>query len=181
MPSNHLILCHPLLLLPSILPRIKVFFSESVLRIRWPKYWGFSFSISPPNEYSGLISFRIDWFGLLAVRGTLRSLLQHHLWDLGKLFNLCASVFLSVKGGIIKWHLPPGVVGRINCVTCKIAHLGWYLSLRKQYLFLKICLYIENPKDSTRKLLELINEYSKVAGKSTHRNPFHSYTLIMRK
>ena len=78
MPSNHLIHCHHLLLLPSIFPRIKVFSSESVLRIRWPKYWSFSFSISPSNEYSGLISFRMDWLDLLAVQGTLKCLLQHH-------------------------------------------------------------------------------------------------------
>ena len=75
-PSNHLILCHPLLLLPSIFRSIRVFSNESVLRIRWPKYW--SFSIRPSNEYSGLISFRIDWLDLLAVQGTLKSLLQHH-------------------------------------------------------------------------------------------------------
>ena len=78
MPSNHLILCCPLLLLPSIFPSIRVFSSESVLCIRWPKYWSFSFSISPSNEYSGWISFRIDWLGLLTVQGTLKSLLQHH-------------------------------------------------------------------------------------------------------
>ena len=78
MPSNNLILCHPLLLLPSIFLSIRVFFNESVLCIRWPKYWSFSLSISPSNEYSGLISFRIDWFDLLAVQGTLKSLLQHH-------------------------------------------------------------------------------------------------------
>ena len=78
MPSNHLILCCPLLLPPSIFPSIRVFSSALALRIRWPKYWSFSFSISPSNEYSGLISFRIDWFDLLAVQGTLRSLLQHH-------------------------------------------------------------------------------------------------------
>ena len=77
-PSSHLILCHPLLLLPSIFPSIRVFTNESVLHIRWPKYWSFSFKISPSNEYSGLISFRIDWFDLLAVQGTLKSLLQHH-------------------------------------------------------------------------------------------------------
>ena len=77
-PSNHLILCHPLLLPPSILPSMTVFSNESVLCIRWPKYWIFSFSISPSNEYSGLISFRIDWLNLLAVQGTLKSLLQHH-------------------------------------------------------------------------------------------------------
>ena len=78
MPSNHLIFCHPLLLLPSIFPSIRVFSNESALLIKWPKYWSFSFSISPTNEYSGLISFRIDWFDLLAVQGTLKSLLQHH-------------------------------------------------------------------------------------------------------
>ena len=76
-PSNHLILCHSLLL-PSIFPRIRVFSNESVRRIRWPKYWSFSFSISPSNEYSGLFSFRIDWLDLFAVQGTLMSLLQHH-------------------------------------------------------------------------------------------------------
>ena len=78
MPSNHLILCYPLLLLPSIFPSIRVFSSESVLHIRWLKYWSFSFSISPSNEYSGLVSFRMDWFDLLAVQGTLKSLLQHY-------------------------------------------------------------------------------------------------------
>ena len=77
-PSNHLILCHPFFLLPSIFLSIRVFSSESVLHIRWSKYWSFSFSISPPNEHSGLISFRMDWFNLLAVQGTLKSLLQHH-------------------------------------------------------------------------------------------------------
>ena len=83
--SNHLILCHPLLLLPSVLPSISVFSSESVLHIRWPKYWNFSFSISPSNEHPGLIFFRIDWLDLPATQGTLRSLLQHH--------NLKASLF----------------------------------------------------------------------------------------
>ena len=78
MPPNHLILCHPLLLPPSVFSSIKVFFCELVLRIRWPNYWSFSFSISLSNEYSGLISFRMDWLDLLAVQGTLKSLLQHH-------------------------------------------------------------------------------------------------------
>ena len=77
-PSNHLILCHPLLLLPSIFPSIRVFSNELALRIRWPKYWKFSFSISPSNEYSVFISFSIDWLDLLALQGTLKSLLQHH-------------------------------------------------------------------------------------------------------
>ena len=78
MPSNHLILCHPLLLLPSIFPSIRVFSSESVLHIRWPKYWSFSFNISPSNDYSGLIFFRMDWLDLIAIQGTLKSLFQHH-------------------------------------------------------------------------------------------------------
>ena len=78
MPSNHVILCHHLLLLPSIFPSIRVFPNESVLHTRWPKYWNFSFNISPSNEHSGLISFRMDWLDLLAVQGTLKSLLQHH-------------------------------------------------------------------------------------------------------
>ena len=77
-PSNHLILCRSILFLPSIFPSIRVFSNESVLHIRWPKYWSFSFSISPSNEYSGLISFRMDWLDLLAVQGTFKSLLQHH-------------------------------------------------------------------------------------------------------
>ena len=78
MPSNQLILCHPLLLPPSIFPSIRVFSNESILLIRWPKYWSFSFSISPSSEHSGMISFRMDWLDLLAVQGTLKSLLQHH-------------------------------------------------------------------------------------------------------
>ena len=78
MPSNHLIIYHPLLLLPSVFPSIRVFLSESVLHIRWSKYWSLSFNISPSNEHSGLISFRMDWLGLLAIPGTLKSLLQHH-------------------------------------------------------------------------------------------------------
>ena len=94
MPSNHLILCHPLLLLPSIFPIIKIFSDESVLRIRWPKCWSFSFSISSSNEYSGLISFRIDWLDLLAVQGTLKSLLQHHS---SKASILQHSVFFMVQ------------------------------------------------------------------------------------
>ena len=93
MPSNHLILCQPLLLLPSISPSIRVFSNESALCIRWPKYWGFSFSISPSNEYSGLISFRIDWFDL-AVQGKLKSLLQHHS---SKASILQHSVFFMVQ------------------------------------------------------------------------------------
>ena len=94
MPSNHLILCCPLLLLPSIFPSIRVTYNESVLCIRWPKYWSFSFSISPSNECSGLISFRIDWLDLLAVQGTLKSLIQHHS---SKALILWCSAFFIVQ------------------------------------------------------------------------------------
>ena len=94
MPSNHLILCHFLLLLPSTFPNIRVFSNESVLPIRWPKYWSFSFSISPSNEHPGLISFRMDWLDLLAVQGTLKSLLQHHS---SKASILLHSVFFIVQ------------------------------------------------------------------------------------
>ena len=93
MPSNHLIICHPLLLLPSIFPSIRVFSNESVLRIRWPNYWSFSFSISPSNEYSGLISFRMDWLDLLAVQGTLMSLPQHHSSKVSILW--CSAFFID--------------------------------------------------------------------------------------
>ena len=92
MPSNHLMLCRPLLLLPSVFPRMRVFLNESVLRIRWPKYWSFTFKISLSNEYSGLISFRMDWLDLLAVQGTLKSLLQHHSSKASVL--LCLAFFI---------------------------------------------------------------------------------------
>ena len=94
MPSNHLILCQPLLLLPSIFPSIKVISNESALHIRWPKYWSFSFSISPSSECSALISFKMDWFDLLAVQGTLKSLLQHHS---SKASILQHSAFFAVR------------------------------------------------------------------------------------
>ena len=94
MPSNHLTLCHPLLLLPSIFPSIRVFSNESVLHIRWPKYWSFSFSINPSNEYSRLISFKMDWLELLAVQGALNSLLQHHN---SKASILQCSAFFTVQ------------------------------------------------------------------------------------
>ena len=94
MPSSHLILCRPLLLLPSIPPSIRVFSNESTLCIRWPKYWSFSFSISPSNQHSGLISFRMDWLDLLAVQGTLKSLLQHHS---SKASILRRSAFFTVQ------------------------------------------------------------------------------------
>ena len=109
MPSNHLILCCPLLLLPSIFPSIRVFSNELALPIRWPKYWSFSFSISPSNENSGLISFRIDWFDLLAVQGTLKSLLQHH--------NLKASVLQRSVSFMVQLSHPYVTTGKSIAFT----------------------------------------------------------------
>ena len=108
MPSNHLILCHPLLLLPSIFPSIRAFSNESALCIRWPKYWSFSFSISPSKEIPGLISFRVDWLYFLAVQGTLKSLLQYHS---SKASILQHSAFFTVQLGV--------KVSYCYCVTCQ--------------------------------------------------------------
>ena len=109
MPSNHLILCHCLLLLPSIFPSTRVFSSESVLCIRWPKYWSFNFCISPSNEYSGLISFRMDWLDLLALQGTRKSLLQHH--------NLKASILLHSAFFIVQLSHPYMTTGKTTALT----------------------------------------------------------------
>ena len=109
MPFNHLILCHPLLLPPSIIPSIRVFSSESVLCIRWPKYWSFSFSISPSNEHLGLISFRMDWLDLLAVQGAFKSLLQHHS---SKASILPCSAFF-----VVQLSHPYMTTGKIKALT----------------------------------------------------------------
>ena len=109
MPSNRLILCRPLLLLPSVFPNIRVFSNESVLRIRWPQYWSFSFSITPSNEYSGLISFRMDWLDLLAVQGTLKSLLQHYSSEASIL--RCSTFF------IVQLSHPYMTTGKIKALT----------------------------------------------------------------
>ena len=109
MPSSHLILCHPLLLLPSIFPSIRIFSNESVLPIRWPKYWNFSFIISPSNEHPGLVSFRMDWFDLLAVQGTLMSCLQHH--------SLKASVLQSSAFFIVQLPHPYVTTGKTIALT----------------------------------------------------------------
>ena len=121
MPSKHLILCRPLLLLPSIFPSIRVFSSESVLRIRWPKYWSFSFSISPSNEYSGLFSFRMDWLNLLAVQGTLKCLLQHHSSKRETVYSM-SIVFKFFGCGWLKiWPIEPTLsdcapLGELICI-----------------------------------------------------------------
>ena len=128
MPSSHLILCRPLLLLPPIPPRIRVFSNESTVRIRWPKYWSFSFSISPSNEHPGLISFRMDWLDLLAVQGTLKSLLQHHssntsiLW-LSAFFTVQLSHPYMTTGKTIaltRWTF----VGKCLCFLCFVGNVS---------------------------------------------------------
>ena len=120
MVSKYHILCFPLLLLPSVFPSIRVFFNESSLDIKWPKYWNFSFSFSPSNEYSGLISFRIDWFDLLVVQGTLKSLLQHHSL---KASILQRSVFLMVQ------LLYPYTTTGKNIVLTRLTFVGKVMSL----------------------------------------------------
>ena len=120
MPSNHLILCRPLLLPPSIFPSIRVFSNESVLYIWWPAYWNFSFSISPSNEYSGLISFRMDWLDLLAVQGTLKSLLQHHSSKASILW--CSAFF------IVQLSHPYMTTGKTKALT-RLTFVGKVMSL----------------------------------------------------
>ena len=128
MPSNHLILCRPLLLPPSIFPSIRVFSNESAFRMRWPKYWSCSFTISPSNEYSGLISFRMDWLDLLAVQGTLKGLLQHH--------SSKASILLCSAFFIVQLSHPYVTTGKTIALTRRTfvgkvmsllfnMHLGW--------------------------------------------------------
>ena len=137
MPSSNLILCHPLLLLPSIFPSIRVFSNESALCIRWPKDWSFSFSLSPSNEYSGLISFRMDWLDLLAVQGTLKSLLQHH----------------SAKASIVQWSAffivqvlhPYMTTGKTIALT-RLAFVGKVMSLLFNMLSMLVITFLPRSK-----------------------------------
>ena len=133
MPSNHLILCHPLLLLPSVFPSIRVFSNESALRIMWPKYCIFSFSISPSNEHSGLISFRIDWFDFLAVQGTLKSLLQHHG---SKASILQWSAFFMVQLSHLYMITGKTIALTIQAFVCKVMSLLFNMLSRFVIAFL---------------------------------------------
>ena len=127
MPSSHLILCRPPLLLPPVPPSIRVFSNESTLRMRWPKYWSFSFSISPSNEYSGLISFRMDWLDLLAIQGTLKSLLQHH--------SSKASILWHSAFFIVQLSHPYMSTGKTIALT-RWTFVGKVMSLLFIYLFI---------------------------------------------
>ena len=148
MPSNHLILSHPLLLPPSIFPSIRVFSSESALRIRWPKYWSFSFSISPSNEYSGLISFRMNWLDCLAVQGTLKSLLQHH--------SSKASILQPSAFFIVQFSYPSVTTGKTIALT-RWTFVGKVMSLLFNmlsrliiaFLLRSKCLLISQPLSRT--------------------------------
>ena len=139
MPSNHLILCNPLLLLPSIFSSISIFSNESVLQIRWPKYWSFSFSISPSNEHPGLMSFRMDWLDLLAVQGTLKSVLQHHS---SKASVLWWSVFF-----IVQLSHPYMTTGKTIALTRR-SFVGKVMSLllNKTGIYLRLIQHLFAPK-----------------------------------
>ena len=137
MPSNHLILYHPLLLLPSVFPSIRVFSNESVLRIRWPKYWSFVFSISPSNEYSGLISFRMDWLDLLAVQGTLKSILQHH--------SSKASILRHSGFFIVQLSHPHMTTGKTKVLTRR-TFVGKVMSLPFNMLFRLVITFLPRGK-----------------------------------
>ena len=137
MPSNHLILCRPLLLLPSIFPSIRVFSNESAFRIRWPKYWSFSFNISPSNEHPGLISFRMDWLDLLAVQGTLKSLLQH--------YSLKASVLQRSAFLMVQLSHPSMTTGETTALTIQI-FVGKVMSLHFNMLSKFIIAFLPRSK-----------------------------------
>ena len=137
MPSNHLILCHPLLLLPSIFHSIRVFSNESALHIRWPKYWSFSFNISPSNEHPGLICFRMDWLDLLAVQGTLKSLLQHHSSKASILW--CSAFF------IVQLSDPYMTTGKTIALT-RWTFVGKVMSLLLNMLFRLVITFLPRSK-----------------------------------
>ena len=133
MPCNHLILCHPLFLLPSIFPSLRVFSKELALRIKWPKFWSFSFSICPSNEYSGLISFKIDWFYLFAIQGTLKSLLQHHN---SKASILWCPAFFMVRLSRLYMTTGKTIASTIQTFVCKEMSLPFNILSRFVIVFL---------------------------------------------
>ena len=137
MSSNHLILCHPLLLLPSIFPSISIFSNESILCIRWPKYWSFSYSISPSNEHPGLISFRMDWLALLAVQGTLKSLLQHH--------SSKATILQRLAFFIVKLSHPCMTTGKTIALT-RLTFVGKVISLLSNKLSRLVITFLSRSK-----------------------------------
>ena len=170
MSSNHLILCRRLLLLPSIFPSIRVFSNESALRIRWPKYWSFSFSISPSNDYSGLISLRKDWLDLLAVQGTLKSLLQHH--------SLKTSVFQSSAFFIVQLSHPNMTTGKTITLT-RQTFVGKVMSLLFNMLSRLVITFLPRSK---RLLISWLQSPSAVifgAQKNKVSHCFHCFPIYL--
>ena len=161
MPSNHLILCRPLLLLPSIFPSIRVFYNESTLRMRWPKYWRFSFNISPSNEHPALISFRMDWLDLLAVQGTLKSLLQHHS---SKASILWHSAFL-----IIQLSHPYMTTGR-TIALIRQTFVGKVMSLLLNMLSRLVITFL--PRSKRLLISWLQSPSAMIASSGNHRLPY---------
>ena len=169
MPSNHLILCLPLLLLPSIFPSIKVFSKESVLHIRWPKYWSFSFSISPSNEYSGLISFRIDWLDLLPVQGTLKSLSQHHISK--------ASILQHLAFFIVQLSHPYMTTGKTKALT-RQTFVGKVMSLLFNLLFRLVIAFLPRSKRlNFMAAVTICSDFGAQTNKVSH--CFHCYPIYL--
>ena len=168
MPSNHLILCRPLLLLPSLFPNIRVFSNESVLHIRWPKYWSFSFSISPSNECSGLISFMMDWLDLLAVQGTLKSLLQHHS---SKASILWGSAFL-----IVQFSRPYMTTGKTIALTTQ-TFVGKVMSLLFNLLSRLVITFLPRSKCHFMAAVTICSDFGAHKAKICH--CFHCFPIYL--
>ena len=172
MPSNHLILCHPLLLLPSIFPSIRVFSNESVFHIRWPQYWSFSFNISPSNEYSELISFRIDWLDLLAVQGTLKSLFQHHISN--------ASILQHSAFYVVQLSHPYMTTGKTIALT-RWTFVGKVMSLLFNMLSRLVIAFL--PRSKRLLIAWLQSPYAVILESSPHRNKvchsFHCFPIYL--
>ena len=173
MPSNHLILCHPLLLLPSIFPSIRVFSNESALYIRWPKYWSFSFNISPSKEYPGLVSFRMDWLDRLAVQGTLKSLLQHH--------SLKASILQHSASFIVQLSHPYMTTGKTIALTRR-TFVGKVMSLLFNVLSMLVITFLPRSKRHLISWLQspsaVIWEPQKIKSDSFHCFPSNLFFLM---
>ena len=168
MPSNHLILCCPLLLLPSIFPSIRVFSNESVLRMMWPNYWSFSFNISPSNGHSGLISFRMDWLDLLAVQGTLKSLLQHH--------SSKASVLWGSAFFMVQFSHPYMTTGKTTALTRQI-FVGKVMSLLFDMLSRLVTAFLPRSKRLVMAAVTICSDFGDQENKVCH--CFHCFPIYL--
>ena len=172
MPSNHLIFCHPFLHLPSIFPRIRVFSNESVLNIRWPKYWSFSFNISPSNKHPGLISFRMDWLDILAVQGTLNSLLQHHSSKASILW--CSAFF------IVQLSHPHMTTGKTIALT-RQTFVGKVISLLFNMLSSLVIAFLPRSKHlNCKAIVTICSDFGAPQNKSLTLFPLFSHLFVMK-